>query len=292
MGSRVTYSIRDYDRPADRIRQHRQADKRPVVVVEGSSDARLIREGFKRRLQPFPVGTRSVALETIRQLVDWKFASVVCIVDRDFDRVVATHEADGLPLHPYENADIEAMLSLTDALRLMLIEVGSEQKLTSFGGMPAVLKLLHSVVMPVTRLRAANAEMGWGLAFDEVDLADKVDMRTLSLKVESYCAALASKSPNAPRKEILVSWANGTRQPSFIPTCPRGSSPYFRGRDFLAIVGVALRSKIGSCERAATRSDHLARVLRAVSGPMLSSSKWGDDLLAVVGLSPGTSIPA
>ncbi|GAA1797166.1 DUF4435 domain-containing protein [Planosporangium flavigriseum] len=271
-------SIREYDRPADRIRQHRQADFRPLLVVEGPSDARLMVAAFEGKYVPFPVGNRGIALETARQLHAWRTKQFMCVVDRDFDDEVARAEAEGIPIHAYENADLEAMLCATDALRRIIAEFGSQEKIASFGGMRAVLQSLYKIVVPVARLRAANQQKQWGLAFDKVDLAEKIDAKTLELRVRSYCAALSATVGNNPGQSALVSVAEGPDKSVRLPVCPRGASPYYRGRDLLAALGVALRRQIGSCAKAATETEHLAAILRVASCPLIIKSTWGEDL--------------
>jgi hypothetical protein len=277
-----TKSIRDYDRPADRIRQHRQADARPAIVVEGPSDARILRESFVEAHSVFPVGSRNVALEVVAQLVAWTMPRVACVVDRDFDEKVAEAEALGLPVHAYMNADLEAMLCQSAAFRYMIQEVGSEGKLKAFGGIESLVDRIYGVAVPVARLRAGNAAGSWELAFDKVDLAEKVDLRTLTLKTQSYCSALANTSQNSPGVASLMSVAQGVTTADFEPSCPRGSSPYFRGRDFLSGAGVALRRNVGSCERAASRAEHLAGIIRAIASGILRDMEWSEDLLLLL----------
>lgn len=271
-------SIKSFDRVADRIRQHRQADTRPVIVVEGPTDARFLRAGFEDEYVIFPTGTRSTAIETTEQLVAWGIRGAACVVDRDFDDSVAQREARGFPVFPYENADLEAMVSKTDAFSLMIHEIGSENKIKDSGGPGALASLVQEVVVPVARLRAANCRNGWGLAFDKVDLSSKVALRTLVFNLSGYCAALHQASEAPPPVATLVSVADGSTPLRPEPSCPRRSSPYYRGRDFLAVTGVGLRQQFGSCSKAATDGEHLAGVLRAIACKAVRNSPWGKDL--------------
>lgn len=271
-------SIRYYDRVADRIRQHRQADARPVVVVEGPTDARFLRAGFDDMYVIFPTGTRSSALETTEQLVAWGIQGAACVVDRDFDGTVAEKEGSDLPVFTYENADLEAMISHTDAFSVMIYEIGSEKKIKDLGGPGILAGLVQEVAVPVARLRAANCRNGWGLAFDQVDLASKVALRTLIFNLNGYCTALHQASQDPPPIATLISVADGSTPLGPEPLCPRGSSPYYRGRDFLTVAGVGLRHQFGSCQKAATDGEHLAGVIRAIACKAVGSSSWGKDL--------------
>jgi hypothetical protein len=281
-------SLRDFDRPADRIRQHRQADKRPVVVLEGISDERLIKEAFRGAIATFPVGTRAVALETGRQLYSWSIKRFSCVVDRDFDSAIDEYLKQGVPVHAYENADLEAMLYFSDALRLLVQEVGSAEKLDAFGGIQVLRQKVAQAVIPIARLRAANSYNGWGLNFDRVDLSDRIDRKTLELNLNGYCDALlkASLSSIAPNISVLLKWAmDHTSHPS-PPRCPRSSNPYVRGKDVLAVTGVAMRAQVGSLEKAATHSKHLAGILRAVSCALLPQLAWSQELIAAINAAP------
>ncbi|GIJ75977.1 hypothetical protein SAMN05443287_106212 [Micromonospora phaseoli] len=271
-------SIKAYDRVADRIRQHRQADSRPVIVVEGPADSRFLRAGFDDEYVIFPTGTRSSAINVTEQLSAWRIPDAACVVDRDFDDEVRSRELSGFPVFAYENADLEAMASKTDAFDLMIYELGSEQKVRDNGGPEAISRLIHMVVEPIARLRAANAAKRWGLAFDKVNVADKVSLKTLEFNLDSYCAALRGESISPPSMAELISVANGSVPLPYVPLCPRRSSPYYRGRDFLAVAGVALRRRAGSCQKAATDAEHLGGVIRAIACKNVKNSPWGKDL--------------
>lgn len=65
-------SMRDLDCIADRIRLNRQRDKRPVVILEGPSDKRVLQRSFHdQHVSYFVAGTRNVALDAATQLADW-----------------------------------------------------------------------------------------------------------------------------------------------------------------------------------------------------------------------------
>ncbi|MEV4744816.1 hypothetical protein AB0K21_00430 [Streptosporangium sp. NPDC049248] len=274
-----TKSLREYDRLADRIRQHRQVDKSPVIITEGPSDVRLLSNAFRQKWQYFPASTRSIALDAAKTLHEWRFARWACVVDRDFDDEVAGLERLGIPLHPYENADLEAMLSVTDAYTNFLSEFASAEKLEKWGGASAVMRAVHDAVAPITILRRANVENSWGLKFDDIDLSSKIDNRNLKLKVQPYCDALSGTVGNSPNQATLLEYANGSRELVQEPICPRGSTPYFRGKDFLCITGVALRSAIGSHKKEVTAADYLSRSLRLAGSGVIADSSWGRELI-------------
>jgi len=278
--------MREFDRLADRVRLHRQVDDRQVAIVEGASDERILARAFgKREIVYFQAGTRSLALDAATQLNSWGQNYFVCVVDRDFD-----DEVDGVGevnphLHPYENADLEAMLAVSRAGTDLIAELGSEAKIAARGGISEIVVKLYDMVQPIAALRRANVENSWGLAFDKVDLVSKIDKKNMILKVQPYCAALSGTSDGSPGQAVLIEYANGRRSVRTPPSCPRGSTPFFRGRDFLAILCAALCGYCGSRRPQAVDPESLAESLRLAGADHLRSSGWGKDLLSIVGLS-------
>ncbi|MEU1051731.1 hypothetical protein [Streptomyces sp. NPDC005876] len=290
-------SLRELDRLEDRIRLHRQRDKRPVVIVEGPSDVRILQRAFQGKdIAYFPASTRSVALEAAEKLEAWTQENFACVVDRDFDDVVDDAEQRLRTVHPYENADMEAMLVLSRAGLDLLLEIGSCDKIENLGGAQKVASQLIGILGPITRLRRANAENGWGLAFDAVDLSSKIDKKTMTLKIRSFCNALLDNSrnrselpahdwPELPSLAALTDYAEGRQHVTREPVCPRGSEPYFRGRDFLLVLGVALCGYCGTKRAQSVTLDNLEGALRLAGAHELRVNQWGLDLLRLIGAS-------
>lgn len=277
------HSLRELDCLADRIRLHRQGDSRPVIITEGPTDVRLLSRAFHEKdLAFFPAGTRSLALTAARQLEEWGLQKFSCVVDRDFDHDVIAAEQDIPAIHAYENADMEAMLAVSKAGLDLLLELGSQEKLQALGGESKVIDRLFEILAPITLLRRANFENRWGLAFDQVDLAGKIDKKNMTLKIRPYCTALVEKTETAPDVSTLVDYASGVRELCLEPTCPRGSRPYFRGRDFLAVLGVALCGFCGSKRSQSVTSDNLEGALRLAGAYELRISRWGAELLSLL----------
>jgi hypothetical protein len=277
-------SLRELDRLADRIRLHRQRDKRSVVITEGPTDVRILGRAFHEEdFVYFPASTRSLALEAANQLAQWGAEKFACVVDRDFDREVEDLEREVPAIHAYENADMEAMLTVSKAGVALLLELGSADKIERLGGVRNVVDRLLEILEPITRLRRANVENEWGLAFDQVDLGNKIDRKSMTLKIRPYCAALVEKTENAPSISVVVDYASGIRELNHEPMCPRGSKPYFRGRDFLAILGVALCGFCGSKRSQSVTAENLEASLRLAGAYEIRASSWGKELLGMLG---------
>ncbi|WP_406049611.1 DUF4435 domain-containing protein [Streptomyces virginiae] len=276
-------SMREMDRVADRIRLHRQSDKRPVVIVEGPSDQRMLSRAFSDQdFSYFSAGTRSLAINAAITLAGWGQRSMACVVDRDFDDVVMEAAKESQSVHAYENADMEAMLLVSRVGADLLQELGSIGKIETQGGAPAIISRIFEILEPVSRLRRANSENSWGIAFDAVDLASKIDKKEMALKIHSYCMALHQKSSTSPGVKVLEAYADGSRKINSQPVCPRGSSPYFRGRDFLAALGVALCGYCGSKRPQSVPVDGLEESLRLAGAYEIRSHPWSDDLLKIL----------
>ena len=276
-------SIREMDCLADRIRLNRQADRRQVIIVEGPSDKRLLERAFPDQdFAYFPAGTRNVALDASKHLAEWNKDYFVCVVDRDFDDAVAEASAACPTIHAYENADVEAMLSVSRAGVDLLLEMGSVGKIDARGGACAVISHLYEILEPISRLRRANVENNWRLAFDAVDLASKIEKRSMTFRLQPYCMALDRESPNSPGAAVIESYATGKSALDSEPSCPRGSSPYFRGRDFLAILGAALCGFCGTKRAQSVLVESLAETLRLAGAYEIRDSQWGRELLTLL----------
>ncbi|MEV8404473.1 hypothetical protein AB0R12_01345 [Streptomyces niveus] len=275
-------SLKEYDSLADRIRLHHQVDKRPVAIVEGPSDERTLGRAFGEGISYFAAGTRDSALVESRTLHGWGQNYFLCIVDRDFDDVVAEFEAQQIPIHAYENADLEAMLSISSVAVSLIAEFGSANKIESRGGVVQIRDKIYRMVEPVTLLRRANVENSWGLAFDAVDLRTKVDKKEMELKTQSYCAALNETSDRAPGQKVLFQYATGKLPLKKSPSCPRGTSPYFRGRDFVAFLSVFLCGYCGTKRSQSVEPEILEASLRLGGSDHIKASSWGQELRASI----------
>ncbi|MFF8472458.1 hypothetical protein [Streptomyces sp. NPDC015414] len=228
-----------------------------------------------------------MALEAAAKLEEWNQKNLACVVDRDFDEDVEASEQHLRSVHPYENADMEAMLAVSRAGVDLLTEIGSCEKIDKLGGVQKVALQLMMILEPVTRLRRANAENRWGIAFDAVDLSGKIDKKTMTLKLRPYCTALREsslESPNVPALATLIDHAEGVRPLTREPVCPRGSKPYFRGRDFLLVLGVALCGYCGTKRAQSVTQENLESALRLAGAQEIRMSQWGRDLLHLVGI--------
>lgn len=275
------YALWVYDRLADRIRLHRQSDRRATIVGEGEADKRLVYRILpESRVVFFSAGSRDIALKTGGTLSQAGFADFSCVVDRDFDDAVARLEGAETPIAAYDDADLEAMLWWTPVLDDFLSEMGSPEKLAGFGGVAAVRKAAIDAVLPLQRLRRANALNGWGLAFDQLDLRRKMNVTSLELRTQAICDALWNPDL-AVKKAELYSVAESFPE----ARCPATGRPLIRGRDALAATGVILRRRAGNLSFQDAHPDRLASVLRLrATEDAITSTCWLKALRSQLGL--------
>ncbi|NDO90653.1 hypothetical protein [Cellulosimicrobium composti] len=254
---------------------HVRASDSPVVVVEGPDDA-LVLKPHLEGAQFFPAAGKPNAIETARDLIESGISDFTCITDPDFDDPLDFADLASVH-HPYEGADLEAMLIGLGVLALVLEHTGSRPKIQAAGGPDAVVRLLIRLAAPVSRLRAASRRQAWGIAFDEVEIEKYVDSKgEMRLKVPEYCLALRRRTLDVLRN----SDGNVSAVPSdavMISSCDSdcdADALRFRGKDVLALASVATRRQFGNLSKAASDKDLLCNQLHSSSGLLLSRSNW------------------
>lgn len=270
---------------AGRIRLHRQVDQRPIIVVEGPSDKRLIERVFQPwEITYFIASNRVAVLRAAAELHTMRVPSLACLVDRDFDDEIEVRASSDLPVRAWLGADLEDMLLHSPAGRHFVEELGSSNKIRTYGGLGKLFSHARAELLPISRLRRANAIGHWGLAFDAIDLRSKIHKQTLKLNVDGLCNALASASKhcNIPTQDLQVIAADGQ-----VPSCSSYGHPLIRGKDLCNLLGVALRRQVGSLSHASSEEQQLARTLRSsVDVDWFRQTRWFAELADLLGLSP------
>lgn len=252
-------SVRELDRVADRIRQHRQVEKQPVLLVEGPDDLLVL----KHHISPewiFPAGGRKNVLEAVQELSAAAVVGVRGVIDSDYGGETEVPEG----VLPYDRRDLESMLISLGVLANVIEHLGSASKIAEFGGVDALLKVLVENGDTVSRLRTANAANTWSLRFDKVDVADKTVLRSLTFEVDKYCRALIRASETTATESDLIEASQ------YWPLDALGP----RGKDVAAFAGVALRSIVGSLRQAAATETLVSAQLRMSAGGQLGGSQW------------------
>lgn len=254
----MTASVKELDRVEDRIRMHRQVKRESVLLVEGPSDALVLRplvDGVKI----FAANNKSNVYRAVSALKSWGIAGVRGVVDRDFDE-----DPEAAQVIAWDGRDLENMLIGLGVLAEVLEHQGSDVKLAKVGGAPALVQKLIMTLSEVSRLRRINAREGLGLPFDDVSLASKVNQKTLSLDLKSYVTALLSKANYPVQLAQLLAQIASEEEDALGP----------RGKDVVALAGVALRSVAGNLKAHACDEPVLSGQLRSSSQFALHASEW------------------
>ncbi|MFD8112016.1 DUF4435 domain-containing protein [Streptomyces microflavus] len=268
------FSLRHYDNLTDRIRQHRQVDKRPIVIVEGTTDEEFLVDVFGEMWALFSAAGRANVISHLKEVLK-STDNVYGVVDRDFDDEVAAAEAERLPVMTYRNADLEGMLASQDTLKVVLGSFGREGATNL--DLAQVLSEVEQLTRPISLLRRANYLREWGLKFDAVEPAEKINQRDLNFNVVGYCQALVTASLKPPPLSEVIEVATG-KTPTPLPTCPHGAVNYYNGKDFAAVLGVFLRKKLGSLTKSQTERKHVCAILRSSAAGRIRRDRWAIDL--------------
>ncbi|WP_162815370.1 hypothetical protein [Microbacterium arborescens] len=265
----MSSSLRDFDRLEDRLRQHRQVDKTAILIVEGADDLLLLRDLLPDQ-SIFAADGKRNALAAEEALRSWDVVGVRALVDADFDEPELGRTGSNVLL--YDGRDLEGMLVNLGVLSHILEHQGSAAKLSRLGGANALCQRLIVQAELIAGIRDANHRFHWGLRFDGIDIASKVDRKTVELDVSRLIAALVQHSET----EATVALIKGAGD-----SASDGRGP--RGRDVLVMAGVALRQLAGGLQGAATTVDVLGGQLRSSAGYFVAKSQWLSALRQTLG---------
>lgn len=257
----MSNSLRDYDRIEDRLRQHRQVESTPIVIVEGPDDVLVLKNHLPSEII-FAADGKSNVLRAMNSLASWNIVGVRAIVDADFDE--PDDERGDPRIVLYEGRDLEAMLVILGVLAHLFEHQGSAAKLNALGGAAQLCADLVQEAHAVAELRLANVRQSWGLRFNSVDLSAKTDRKTLQIDLARFVAALIQASDtHATAAFVLDAVRNDALD---------GRGP--RGKDVLSLAGLALRHRAGSLPAAATGVETLGAQLRSSAGLAFERSHW------------------
>lgn len=259
MSSKAPSSLAPFDSVGDRIRQHRQADKRSVLVVEGGSDQRLIDRLTGERWVIFPAGSRGRVAPAVFRAQELGVKRIAGLIDRDFDNYFENLNAESV--FSWAEADLEAVLIRGPWFENLLQEMGSDDKIDAAGGAATLRPIAIGIAGVVGKTRRANAQYGWGIDFKTFEWIKKVDAASLTMALAKFGAAIEAlvdgKDEKAQLRELLRS-ADSTND---------GGIGSFRGKDALEVMKLALKRKYGNTS--STDAHILAAALRLHVGEKL-----------------------
>jgi hypothetical protein len=270
--SREPTRLSQFDSPLDRLRSHREADPRPVILTEGRPDLLVI--GKLRQNSVFPLGSKSTVLRVTEEAIAEGLGPLVALVDLDFDDAVIKAMSNGLPVVTYANADVESMLWETDVLKECLDLTADSQKVDDLGGVDGVRQSVDDLIRPIQRLRVLNVRRSLGLNFDGAPLRRRIKISDMSLNLSAYCDAIRSEHSKGTKAELLHNAIDDE-----LPACAFTGNELMRGKDRIEALGIALRRKIGRLSQEESSVENLARLFYATArSDLIGKASWLDAL--------------
>lgn len=260
---------------ANEIRLKRSQHRGAFLLVEGRDD-RLFCERFVDSSGcKIVVGEGKESICDVLAILDeYHFTGALGLVDSDFDRIEGRVHGSPNLLSP-DLHDLECMLLRSKALDMLIIELGSREKLQRFGR--DVRDTLLMAAFPIGCLRLHSKQAGLNLKFDGLNYACCIDQNSLSVDP----AALVEEVKNRSQRQDIPLDAL-TDAISMIEA--EGHDPWelCSGADLLGIFSVGLRRALGTNSTTDVSHDQLRRELRlayseqefAASGLKQSLRDW------------------
>jgi hypothetical protein len=224
---------------AAQVRMERQCHKGVFLLMEGASDA-------KRFSKFFDATTCSIIncygkdnlVGAIELMQDVGHEDCIGFADADFDRILNTHVANDDIVHSqFHDFDID--ICATDALNRYLCEMGDESKVARHGGHPGCVESILLGIKPLSAMRFANCKHTLGYRLTELELSDFYDGSTVDIDLMIDIVSRGAMSSSAHRAALRSHIDRYTASEFDL-------WQFTNGHDFIAALGIALRSRLGS----------------------------------------------
>jgi hypothetical protein len=220
------------------IRFERQVHKGSFLLLEGAEDIkRFTRFTDQKLCSTVNCFGRSNLINAIKLLYEDGFAGALGLADADFDRLTGSLEFhEGLIYS--ESHDFDMDWACEDTLHRYLQEVGDPAKCVAAENAPGVAALIFSAVKPLSVLRYLNHHQNLRYKLSDVKHDEIVSsgVVVVDLLVEHVSRGTFS---NPEKKRKLSHLINGHLSGQHHPL------QLTNGHDFLALLGLALRDKLG-----------------------------------------------
>lgn len=249
-------SLHQYKDPASilaEIRMTRTLGERPILIVEGSEDARFWSGRVRDPGSTIVAGGRPTLLGALRRVDSSAVRGVLAVADADYDRLLSN-----VPTSPNlvltDEHDLETTLASIGALRRVLFEYGDSARIATYesvAGVPAVDALID-LAADIGRFRWLNLRLPVQVPMKWLVIAKYIEGSTLKidavrLRQDAVTNGLAANGPT-----LLAKLAE-------LPV----ASPWqvARGHDLVELTYIALKS-VFSGPRAIRGVDEVAGALR------------------------------
>ena len=252
-----------------------------IIVVEGRDDRLFFQQFIDVSSCTIEIARgKQTVCEIIRELQSSQFSGAVGIVDADFDRV------EGLDwqndnLIAFDANDLEAMLIQSSALRRVLVEFGSDQKLRRFG--KDIRESLLVAALPIACFRLYSRRSGLDLTFQGITYSSFIDQATLATNIDALIGEVKNRSQRPGLSHIDLA-----REIQDIEGSVTDPWQMCCGDDLVGVLSLGLRRTLGSHPSTSVTPEVLRRSLRlAYQNENLESSELGNQLRRWEARNPG-----
>ena len=201
-------------------------------------------------------GSKDNVCEVIDVLITDNMPGVLGLVDADFDRATELDRTKSSSIVSPEYHDLEVMLLCSRALSRVLLELGSENKLSGFSG--DVLDALVERSLPLGVLRLLSIREELGLKFQGLNYGRWIVRNSFDWSVARMIEAVTN---NSQRPELLsddiersINAEIANAQENFREICC--------GTDMVEVLAIGLRGVLGNNSASEVDGDRLRTALR------------------------------
>jgi Protein of unknown function (DUF4435) len=244
---------------ANEIRMTRAMHEGAFLIVEGDTDARFYRRIVDSGECRIAIANnKENAVQVVTILQSDNFAGVLAIVDADFD-VLERRDFESSNIFLTDTHDHETMMLKSPALANLLLEMGSEEKLSEFKksrGKEFRDALLEEG-LHLGYLRWVSLRHGHALKFEGLKYSDFTDRSTLTVDQPTLIKTIKdhSQKPQLSDQELQL-------QLEAIRDKSHDKWHVCCGHDLIGILSFGLRKAIGSRDSKGVAPENLEMNLR------------------------------
>lgn len=240
---------------ANRVLMMRTQHKGAFLLAEGSWDARL----FKRfvdspQCEVTDAVNKENAIDAIKILEQHNFTGALAVVDADFSRLENSQFISNNLLLT-DTHDIETMIIRSPALEKVLLEYGSEEKLSKLS--KDARTMLIEGGAPIGYLRWISSRGNLSLKFEGLTFSRFVNKDTLDVDVPALVKTVCDHScrPDLKVDELQAQILN-------LKSDAHDLWQVCCGHDLICLISIGLCKKLGSRNPQEVQPKHINRALR------------------------------
>lgn len=243
------------------IRMLLTARTRAVLLVEGSSDARLYAKFMIESVHVVDCRGKDNAVAALQEFDAESPAKVLAIVDADYWNIDESAISSPNVLTT-DGHDAEMMIVKSNSFESVLRELGSKDKIDAFLSANLeydIRSVLLARLLPLACLRYMSHSEGLNLRFEGLELSAVAERKTLLINESALLGRVLAKTRAthmriASLERKLREYASRLRSTDMYQLCC--------GHDFVDLLALALRSAIGSQNNEDTKRHRIEMILR------------------------------